>query len=378
MGEVAFVSVAVLWVVAVVELVRIRRGTGTPSLAVAVVALAVGRTLDLDEVGAALGRTALLGVLEHAATLTSALGVLAFTGAITSAGTGSATRVQKAATDPRVWIVLAAAIAAPLMHPTEELPASAAERAVTYANDPLWWLHWAAFLGVLALVLWHGAGISLRNVRHVDGVLRARLVGLGLGQTMGVVYAVLKGVLLVVLALAPPVDTDALSAAEQAALTLCIAAIAVGLLVGALSTAWTSVRTRVHVWALWPLWRGLWDHAPHLLHARTPGRLSAALARDVDVIAVRQVVELSDAARALGPHMPEHDHTDPGAHARALAEASARRLAGLAPMRSTEAGVEWPGVAGAQAGRLLPVARHWSQRTAHQLEEEYKPAPSRA
>lgn len=364
MDDIAVASVLALWAVAGVEVIRWLRRTGTPSLTVSVVALAVGRTIDLELGGPTFGRSVALAVVEHSAVLVSACAVLVFTRTMSTAGDRTG-RFLATATNRSLWILAGAALLAPLVNATATLPADQDQRAALYASDPLWCLHWAVFLGALVVVLSQGARIAARGARHTPGVLRARLIGLCLGHTFGVCYAISKGVRLGILATTPTFDDDALAAIEQGSLTACIAAVTLGLLAGPIASAGEGLRTRSQVWRLWPLWVGLWEHAPHLPFKTPPRRTAATLERDSRIVLVRQVVELGDAIRVLGPYMPNHDPADPADLCRALATAAARRSAGISPHGE-------PGPSGGSSiverlAFLLPIARHWSQRSADRL-----------
>ncbi|WP_141372057.1 DUF6545 domain-containing protein [Cellulomonas cellasea] len=314
MDELVTAGVVVLWAVTVVEVVRALRGTGTRSLLVAVAALAAGRTLDLDAVGEALGRTTALAAVEHVLVVVSAVAVVAFTHRITG----------EHRTVPRpVWVVLALALAAPLVDAGGALPATAEDRAAAYASSVPWLVHWVAFLVTLAVALTAGARIALRNGRLARGVLGVRLIGLGAGQVLGVLYTVLKALHLGALVVSPGSEVGLLGTAEQAALSSAILLVAVGLVVGFAATVAADLATRRRLWVLWPVWADLWPHAPHLDHT-PPGRLRTTFSPDARIREVRLVVEIGDALRVLSPYVPAHDHTDPVAQAAALQLASRR------------------------------------------------------
>lgn len=353
-------TAVLLWLVVVGESVRLARGRGSRALWVAVLGLALSRTLDLDAVAGAFDHAVALSVAERIAVLVAAVGVVVLTRSIAHQGGRAPGRGLTVATDPRLWAAVGLLMLAPLVHAGQGLPGSTAGRAAVYASDPWWGVHWATFLAFLTFVLWQGAAISLRNARHAPGALRWRLLGLGVGQSLAVAYAVLKATRLVLLATTGPgAADDVLGVAEQGALAASVATVAVSLLAGAVGTAWDGLVLRGRVWTLWPLWVGLWDHAPHMPFTEPPGRWAVTFAGDVRMTSVRQVVELGDAVRVLAPYLPVHDPTDPAARADALAEAAGRRTAGLRPTGDHEE----PEPAGVtveeRLAHLLPVARRW-------------------
>ncbi|MGW6128853.1 DUF6545 domain-containing protein [Cellulomonas sp. NPDC055163] len=353
MDELVTAGVAVLWAVTVVEVVRAVRGTGTPSLLVAVAALAAGRTLDLDAVGGALGRTTALAAAEHALVVVSALAVVAFTHRITG---------QRRTVPRAVWVVLVLALAAPLVDAGSVLPATADHRAAVYASSVPWLVHWVAFLVTLTVALTAGARTALRNGRLARGVLGVRLVGLGAGQVLGVLYAALKALHLGALVVSPGSDVGLLGTAEQAALSSAILLVAAGLVVGFAATAAADVATRRRLWVLWPVWADLWPHAPHLDHA-APSRLRTAVSPDARIREVRLVVEIGDALRALTPYVPAHDHTDPVASAAALQLASRRVGQDVPTPASTGPRPAEAGFA-ARTRELSTLARAWPRAAA--------------
>lgn len=354
-----------LWLVVAVETVRVAQGRGSRALWVAVLGLAVSRTLDLDAVAGAFGHAVTVSVAERMAVLVSAVGVVVVTRSIAREGGRRPGRALAVATDPRLWVVVGLLILAPLVHAGQALPSDTAGRAATYAADPWWGVHWVTFLVFLGFVLWQGASISLRNARHVPGILRWRLVGLGVGQGFAVAYAVLKGVRLAVLAAdGPAAADDVLGAAEQGALAASVATVAVSLLAGAVGTMWDGLLLRRRVWTLWPLWVGLWDHAPHMPFPAPPRRWVATVIGDVRMTAVRQVVELGDAIRVLTPYLPPHDPTDPAARAAALAEAAGRRSAGSSPLGDHHEPEPMGSTVDERATHLVPVARRWRRSAA--------------
>lgn len=356
MDEIAVGCVIALGVVAIVEVVRAVHGRGSRSLTVAVCALAVARTLDLEVVAAM--RSVAVAVMEHGLVLVSAAAVVHFLMGLVP---GSATdlRLVALAADRRTHVVVLAALLAPVVHFERALPADADARGAVYASSPLWALHWAAFLSVLAVVFSYGALISLRSARHAVGIMRWRMASVGAGHAVGAMYVVLKAVRLVATSADPTLTAlTLLAAAEQVAETICILAIAAGLASGSVIAVAEDMRHRYRVWVLWPLWVGLWDHAPHLPFSSPPRRWAAVLASDIRIVLVRQVVELGDATRVLAEHMPEHEISDPADQACALAVAAARRAAGAPPLRligqrATEATVDQ------RIARLAPIARRW-------------------
>ncbi|WP_258725304.1 DUF6545 domain-containing protein [Cellulomonas sp. NS3] len=353
MAELVTAGVVVLWAVTVVEVVRAVRGTGTRSLLVAVAALAAGRTLDLDAVGEALGRTTALAAVEHALVVVSAVAVVAFTHRITG----------ERRTVPRpVWVVLAVMLAAPLVDAGGLLPATAEGRAAVYASSVPWLVHWVAFLVTLAVALTAGARIALRNGRLTRGVLGVRLVGLGAGQVLGVLYTALKALHLGVLVVSPGSDVRLVGTAEQAALSSAILLVATGLVVGFAATVAADVATRRRLWVLWPVWADLWPHAPHL-DDTPPGRLRTIFSTDARIREVRLVVEIGDALRALTPYVPAHDHTDPVASAAALQLASRRVGQGLPPPAASGPRPAEAGFA-ARTRELSTLARAWPRAAA--------------
>ncbi|GIG21151.1 hypothetical protein Cch01nite_18750 [Cellulomonas chitinilytica] len=345
-----------LWVVAGIQVVRTLRGAGSWSLTVAVVALATGLTIDADVVSAALGRSVVLAVVEHTSILVAAVATLAFIRCAADENGHLANPVRRAA-----WIVAAVALTAPLLRATQELPAAAEARADVYADSPFWGIHWATFLGLLMVVMCRCAVLGFSNAPRARGLLRVRLVGIGVACVVGAGYAVLKSVLLVTLALSlgSAELADVLSAAEQAALMLSITITAAALLAGAVESIRQEIVVRSRVWALWPLWVGLWEHAPHMPSATPPRRLAATLARESRMILVRQVVELGDATRTLGPFLRERDASSPADEARALADAAARRSAGAIPEGP---GQPAPGsTVDERVAYLRPIARGWGR-----------------
>lgn len=353
MDELVTAGVVVLWAVTVVEVVRAVRGTGARSLLVAVAALAAGRTLDLDAVGEALGRTTVLAAVEHALVVVSAVAVVAFTHRIT----GERRIVPRA-----VWVVLGLMLAAPLVDAWGALPATAEDRAAVYASSVPWLVHWVAFLTTLAIALTAGARVALRNGRLARGVLGVRLVGLGAGQVLGVLYTALKALHLGALVVSPGADVGLLGTAEQAALSSAILLVAAGLVVGFAATVAADVATRRRLWVLWPVWAGLWPHAPHLDHA-PPSRLRTTFSTDARIREVRLVVEIGDALRVLTPYVPAHDHTDPVASAAALQLASRRVGQDVTPPESTGPRPAEAGFA-ARTRELYTLARAWPRAAA--------------
>lgn len=358
-----------LGAVTVVEAVRAVRGTGRASLAISMAGLTVGRVLDTDELSARFGEAAWLITSRHAASLVVAIGMVAFARSIT----GTRWRMSS----PWVWAVLGVGLVVPLVDPGALLPVDDDARIAVFAGSPVWLVHWGAYLSVSLLAAVAVTTTSLRSIGASRGAFRAQLACLATGTTLVMVYALLNAVHLTTLALRPGTGLGPLAGVEQVVSNLASLMVGLSLLTGLLEPVAVGVARRRRVWALWPVWVGLWDFAPHL-DAERPGRLRSALARDPHMVLVRLVVEIGDAARVLTPHLPEHDASRPVERAAALQVAAERHRRGD-PVNGSAPPPDLERTLDQRAQELHDVARVWTgPRTAEartRLAHRLSPTP---
>jgi len=332
-------------------------------LCAALLAFAVALTVDVPavyvRVDGLLGIPNIADLIEH---VFGMFGVFAMLVALRGlVGHGNRSRWA----ETRIAVLAAAVGASAGLFVAARLPVEAPHFTDRYGHLPVIAAYWSitvAYFGVALIEL--AQVVVTRSGRVRRATLRIGLRVVGAGVVLGVVYSAIKIVELVV-------DEDsAASGVRQLAhrldpivLVAGAAVIGVGLLLPAADTTWhhagTSVRERVALLRLRPLWLDLTEAMPEVVLGQRPSLWADLCGRDVSFRLYRRMIEIRDVALAarVGEVMPT-----------LAPDRAATLLSGLV----TDTGRDETALdggdeqdAGQELRPLLELAREWQPRHRH-------------